>query len=76
MFSFTRRGVSYDLLREVGGDGLRILTKIFQEIVEGGEIPDDWKLSLTVPIYKGKGDALDCGRYRGIRLLEHGVKVF
>ena len=69
-------GVSSDLLREVGDDGLRILTKIFQEIIEGGEIPDDWKLSLTVPIYKGKGDALDCGRYRGIRLLEHGMKVF
>jgi hypothetical protein len=27
-------------------------------------------------LYKGKGDALDCGSYRGIKLLEHVMKVF
>ena len=26
-------------------------------------------------VYKGKGDALQCGSYRGIRLLEHVLKV-
>ena len=26
-------------------------------------------------VYKGKGDALQCGSYRGIRLLEHALKV-
>jgi len=27
-------------------------------------------------IYKGKGDAMACGKYRGVRLLEHGMKVY
>ena len=26
-------------------------------------------------VYKGKGDALECGSYRGIRLLEHVMKI-
>ena len=28
-----------------------------------------------VNIYKGKGDALECGSYRGVKLLEHAMKV-
>ena len=31
--------------------------------------------SLTVPLYKGKEDALECGKYCGIRLLEHIFKI-
>ena len=27
-------------------------------------------------IYKGKEDALQCGKYRGLRLLEHGMKIW
>jgi len=29
-----------------------------------------------VNVYKGKGDALECGSYRGIKLLDHVMKVF
>ena len=29
-----------------------------------------------INVYKGKGDALECGSYRGIKLLEHEMKVF
>ena len=28
-----------------------------------------------VNVYKGKGDALECGSYRGIKLLEHVLKI-
>ena len=29
-----------------------------------------------VCVYKGKSDALGCGSYRGIKLLDHVMKVF
>ena len=31
--------------------------------------------SVLVPLYKHKGDVRDCGAYRGVKLLEHGMKV-
>ena len=30
---------------------------------------------MILPIYKGKGDPMECGSYRGIKLLEHAIKV-
>ena len=30
---------------------------------------------MIVPIFKNKGDILDCKQYKGIKLLEHGLKV-
>ena len=39
-------------------------------------MPCEWLTSNTVPLYKGKGDPMDCASYRGIRLLEHCLKIF
>ena len=30
---------------------------------------------MVLPICKGKGDPMECGSYRGIKLLEHAIKV-
>ena len=40
-----------------------------------GCIPEDWKSCVVLPIYKDKGDPMECGSYRGIKLLEHAMKV-
>jgi len=37
-------------------------------IVKEGCIPEDWKSSVILPIYKGKGDTMECGSCRGISL--------
>jgi len=39
------------------------------------KIPPDWRESTITPIYKQKGDPLDCGNYRGIKLLSHCLKL-
>ncbi len=38
-------------------------------------MPTESELSELVTIYKNKGDPMECGNYRGIKLLEHGMKI-
>ena len=35
----------------------------------------DWEQSFIVCLYKGKGDALDRGNYRGLKLTEQAMKI-
>ena len=37
----------------------------------GERMPEEWRRSLLIPIYKNKG----CGNYRGIKLMSHTMKV-
>ena len=39
-----------------------------------GCIPSDWQESFIVNMYKGKGDALNRGSYRGLKLNEQVMK--
>jgi hypothetical protein len=69
-------GVAAELLKGAGEDGIDWLTDICNAIVKEGQMPNDWNKSYMINVYKGKGDALECGSYRGIKLLEHPMKVF
>ena len=55
--------------------GTQWILDLCNGIVKEGSIPEDWKSSVVLPIYKGKGDPMVCGSYRGIKLLEHAMKV-
>ena len=39
------------------------------------DIDIDWKSSILLPVFKGKGDPMECASYRAIKLLEHAMKV-
>ena len=52
-----------------------VVVSLCNSIVNEGCIPEDWKSSVILPIYKGKGDPMECGSYRGIKLLGHTMKV-
>ncbi len=39
-----------------------------------GEVPDDWKKAIIVPLYKGKGSKSECSSYSS--LLNVQVKVY
>ena len=68
-------GVVNEMLRAAGDIGVDWLTDLCNSIISERKIPEDWRRSIIVPVYKGKGDPLDCGSYRAIKLLEHGMKV-
>jgi len=40
-----------------------------------GNITDDWGKSWPASVYKSKRDALECGLFQGIKLLEHLFKI-
>ena len=39
-------------------------------------MPEEWRRSVLILIYKNKGDAQCCGNYRGIKLMSHKMKVW
>ena len=55
--------------------GKQIILQIANELLNGIDMPHDWRMSTVVPIYKKKGSIMDCASYRGVKLLEHGMKV-
>ena len=69
-------GSTCELLQAAGRVGIRELRNIFNNLLVREELPKDWKDSITIAIYEEKGDAMDCGNYRGVMLLEHGMKVY
>ena len=36
---------------------------------KSGVVPQDWRLAVILPLYKGKGERTECSNYRGISLL-------
>ncbi|KAK3560311.1 hypothetical protein QTP86_006300 [Hemibagrus guttatus] len=39
-------------------------------------MPEEWRRSVLVPIFKNKGDVQSCSNYRGIKLMSHTMKVW
>ena len=68
-------GVVSEMMKAAGDFGSRWMTDLINNIVKESCIPDDWRKSILVPVYKGKGDPLVCGSYRAIKLLEQPMKV-
>ena len=62
-------------LIKAGGRTIRCeIYKLIISIWNKEELPDEWKESIIVPIYK-KGDKTECNNYRGILLLPTTYKV-
>ena len=67
--------VSVEMIAASGEIGIGLIVELCQSVLDGRGMPDEWALNVVVPIFKGKGDALNCGAYRGVNLLEHAMKI-
>ncbi|KAK2182849.1 hypothetical protein NP493_333g00010 [Ridgeia piscesae] len=57
-------------------NGVDMMHGILKRVWEEEQMPEKWKNNEIVLIYKQKGDPLECGNFRGIKLQEHGMKMF
>ena len=56
--------------------GIKFLTRLFNRLLMGERMPEEWRRSMLIPIYKNKGDAQCCENHRGIKLMSHTMKVW
>ncbi|VFQ78098.1 unnamed protein product [Cuscuta campestris] len=68
--------IPVEFWKHAGRDAWVWLTKHFNVILRTAWMPDEWRESLLVPLFKGKGDIQSCENYRGIKLLSHTMKVW
>ena len=69
-------GIPAEAWKALGEEGIDLLWDLFEKIHEQEEIPDEWRKSFIIPIFKEKGDIQDCNNYRGIKLMSHTMKIW
>ena len=69
-------GIPVEVWKCMGDEGVDMLWDLQQKIYEQEKMPEEWRNSVTVPIFKEKGDIQECGNYRGIKLMSHTMKVW
>ncbi|KAK3552494.1 hypothetical protein QTP86_012152 [Hemibagrus guttatus] len=69
-----------DILVEVwkclGEAAVEFLTSLFNRVLESERMPEEWRRSVLVLIFKNKGDVQSCSNYRGIKLMSHTMKLW
>ena len=63
-------GIVVEMIRAAGDMGASMIPDLAAAIIRDGKIPSDWEQSFIVCLYKGKGDALERGNYRSLKLTE------
>ena len=48
-------------LLAMSGIGMEFLTGLFKKLMQGELMPEDWRKSVLVPLYTGKGVIKECG---------------
>jgi len=69
-------GIPVEVWKSLGEDRVAGLTNFFNVIFKTARMPQEWRHSTIIPLYKNKGYAQNCNNYRGIKLLSHTMKLW
>ena len=61
-------GIIAEMLKASGEEGVELASQLAEAVFGSGEILKDWEESFILNLFKGKGEALDRGNYRGLKL--------
>ena len=64
-----------EMVMAAGESGINWTKMLLNTCMRHRKVPEEWRTGLIVPIWKKKGDVQDPGKYRGIKLLSHIVKL-
>ena len=67
-------GIPDELFKILKDDAVKVLNSIGQQIWKTQQWPQDWKMSVFIPMPK-KGNAKQCSNYHIIALISHASKV-
>ena len=58
-----------EIWKSLHEEGLEWLANFFNVIFESATMPQEWRYSILIPLYKSTGDAQDYNNYRGLSCL-------
>ena len=67
-------GIPVELFQILKDDAVKVLHSICQQIWKTQQWPQNWKMSVLIPIPK-KGNPKECANYHTIALISHASKV-
>ena len=67
-------GIPVELFQILEDDAVIVLHSICQQIWKTQQLPQDWKMSVFIPMPK-KGNAKECSNYCTIAFISHASKV-
>jgi hypothetical protein len=71
--------VPIEVWRSLGDVAIVWLTKLFNHIFQSNKsnkMPEEWRKSILLPIFKNKGNIQNCTNYQIIKLMSHTMKLW
>ena len=68
-------GIIAEMLKAAGEEGAELTRQLVEVVFSSGVIPSDWEESFLLNLYKSKGEALERGNYRGLKLTDQVMKL-